>query len=317
MSHWVRPKRKGSLLFNQVNQDGKKYKRRRLQIRLCLSPLARSPPSTARPPAAAAVRHGPPRRALPGGDAPQRRLRHLRRRRRLRGRAGAPSLPPPLPRPSDPRSAIPSPPRVVSLIPNRLSVVQAVDYGVHKIWEMNNLGVTFLSPASLSRRCSVVTNSLQLFTGQLVKEIKVVLMMKHLFDVICSWLRSLAKENVNRYLCAIRSRVWSCLIAFSPCPFWSAVLSSHPPCWIATLDGRIHLVVFPFFSTRIVLMPQVLDVMMRHCLPLNVGFSTQLSDYFVYQVAILVIIFIWFSQSHSVCKLFYLVQQSATFGTAN
>lgn len=121
MGHWVRPKRKGSLLFNQVNQEGKNIKRRRLRI---LSPLARSPPSTARPPAAAAaVRHGPPRRALPRGDAPQRRLRNLRRRRRLRGRAGAPSLPPPLPRPPDPRSAIPSPPRVLSLIPNRLSVV--------------------------------------------------------------------------------------------------------------------------------------------------------------------------------------------------
>nr|ACL52697.1 unknown [Zea mays] len=42
---------------------------------------------------------------------------------------------------------------------------RAVDYGVHKIWEMNNLGVTFLFPASLSLCCSTLINTLQLSTA--------------------------------------------------------------------------------------------------------------------------------------------------------
>lgn len=125
MGHWTlsSAQKKGIVIIK--SQEWGNKKRRRLRIRLRLSSLLARSPRPSRAPSPAAARHGSPRRALPRGDAPQRRLRHLRRRWRLRGRAGAPSLPP---SPSSPASRSQichslSPTRVLSLIPNRLSVV--------------------------------------------------------------------------------------------------------------------------------------------------------------------------------------------------
>lgn len=106
---------------------------------------------------------GPLRRVLPRGDAPQRRLRHLRRRRRVRWRAGTLSLPP-------------SPTHIFQ-INHPFSVLlwfilfvvfgiwfglvwlQAVDYGVHKLWEMNNIGVIFSLLALISCCCLAFLDS--------------------------------------------------------------------------------------------------------------------------------------------------------------
>uniref|UniRef100_A0A804NA53 Uncharacterized protein n=1 Tax=Zea mays TaxID=4577 RepID=A0A804NA53_MAIZE len=68
---------------------------------------------------AATLHHGFSRRALPCGDVPQRRLCHLRCHRCFRKRGV-------------------------------ICRLRAVDYSVHKIWEMNNIGLSLLPPASLS-----------------------------------------------------------------------------------------------------------------------------------------------------------------------
>lgn len=266
MGHWTlsSAQKKGIVIIK--SQEWGNKKRRRLRIRLRLSSLLARSPRPSRAPSPAAARHGSPRRALPRGDAPQRRLRHLRRRWRLRGRAGAPSLPP---SPSSPasRSGI-----CHSLSPQGFSLwfligcLSFVGGGLRRSQDLGDEQPrgNISSPSFPS---SLLFHSYQFvaIVHRPISEGNVGCSDDETY-VWCDmfWIK-VACERMSIVICArLLGRVfrvaWS-LFVLVPFGVRSSPVT-HPDESLPWTEEYTCLW-FLFFSTRIVLMPQGLDVMMQ------------------------------------------------------